>query len=373
MDKLDLAALRLRNQRIQTAHLERPEDVAQWMGALQAQDYTQAVWALGLRTRTATLADVENAIAAGKLIRTWPMRGTLHFVAPHDAAWMLSLSMDRSLAAARRRNAQLQLDAAVFERSQRLFEDGLNGGKLLTRPQMMQLLEQAGISTQGQRGYHILVQAALCGLIYVGPMLGKQQSFGLLNELVPHPRCLSRAEALAELASRYFNSHGPATLRDFTVWSGLKLSEARAGLAAAPGLTRLRSAGDEYWLAEGSLDGAGDHLPGDDTHLLPGFDEYYIGYSDRSALIKEEFMPRIAPGGNGMFYPMLVIGSQVVGVWKRFVRKEGLKIILSPFRMLEIPEAQIVQAAERYARFQGLPLINLSIAQPDGRATSCWA
>ncbi|GAP12418.1 protein containg Winged helix DNA-binding domain [Longilinea arvoryzae] len=364
MNKLDLAALRLRNQRIQAGRFEHPEDVASWMGALQAQDYAQAVWALGLRTQTATLADVENAITAGKLIRTWPMRGTLHFVAPQDAGWMLNLSAERSFAAARRRNEQLELDAGVFERSQRLFFDALQGHHLLTRSQIMELLEQAGISTQGQRGYHILVQAAQSGLIYMGPMLGKQQSFGLLNELAPQSRSFSRAEALAELATRYFTGHGPASVRDFTWWAGLKLSDARAGLAAARGLTRLRIDEIEYWLPAEDLDGNETAKP--NPHLLPGFDEYFIGYSDRSALIEGKYLARIVPGGNGVFYPMLVVGGQVVGVWKRAVKNRGLEINLTPFQALKIPEEQIGPAAERYARFLGLPLTKLSLSQSEG-------
>ncbi len=364
MDKLDLAALRLRNQRIQAGRFERPEDVADWMGALQAQDYAQAVWALGLRTQTARLADVENAITAGRLIRTWPMRGTLHFVTPRDAGWMLNLSAERSLTAARRRHEQLDLTAAVFERSQRLFFDALQESRLLTRSQMMQLLERAGISTQGQRGYHILVQAAQSGLIYMGPMLGKQQSFGLLSELAPQTKFYSRAEALAELATRYFTGHGPASVRDFTGWAGLKLSDARAGLAAARGLTRLQIGEIDYWLAADSLDGNEFAKP--DLHLLPGFDEYFIGYSDRSAIIEAEYLPRIVPGGNGVFFPMLVIDGQVVGTWKRAVKKGSLEISLTPFRTLDIPEPQIAAAAGRYARFLGLALNNLSVIQPEG-------
>ena len=358
MPNYDLAALRLKNQRISVGRFERPEEVVQWMGALQAQDYAQALWAVGLRTRDTALADVERAIADGKLLRTWPMRGTLHFVAPRDARWMLALSGARQIAAARGRRRQLGLDEDTFARSQQVFFDALSGGKRLPRPQMMQLLEQAGISTAGQRGIHILGQAAQNGLLYIGPREGKQHTFGLLDDLVPDAAVLPREEALAELARRYFTSHGPASERDFAWWAGLTLTDVRAGLATAQGLASLTVDNTTYWLAEDTLDIRVPDASG--VHLLPGFDEYFIGYTDRSALIAPEDQPKIVPGGNGMFYPMLVVDGQIRGVWKREVKKQALNLSAQPFAPLD-STVSIEEAAARYSRFLGLPLVNLSI------------
>jgi len=356
MPNYDLAALRLKNQRISVGRFERPEEVVQWMGALQAQDYAQALWAVGLRTRDTALADVERAIADGKLLRTWPMRGTLHFVTPRDARWMLALSGARQIAAARGRRRQLGLDEDTFARSQQVFFDALSGGKRLPRPQMMQLLEQAGISTAGQRGIHMLGQAAQSGLLYIGPREGKQHTFGLLDELVPDAQILPREQALAELARRYFTGHGPASERDFAWWSGLSLTDARAGLKAARGLTSLTVNDTIYWLAEDALDARPPDGRG--AHLLPGFDEYFIGYTDRSAVIAPEDQPKIVPGGNGMFYPMLVIDGQIRGVWKREVKKQALNLSAQPFAPLE-SASPVEEAAARYSRFLGLPLAGI--------------
>lgn len=356
MPNYDLAALRLKNQRISAARCKRPEEVVAWMGAMQAQDYAQALWAVGLRTRAATLADVERAIADGKLLRTWPMRGTLHFVAPRDARWMLALSGARQIAAARGRRRQLGLGEDTFARSQQVFFDALSGGKRLPRPQMMQLLEQAGISTAGQRGIHILGQAAQNGLLYIGPREGKQHTFGLLDELVPGAQILPREQALAELARRYFTGHGPASERDFAWWSGLSLTDARAGLATARGLASLTVDDTTYWLAEDTLDIRVSDASG--VHLLPGFDEYFIGYTDRSAVIAPEDQPKIVPGGNGMFYPMLVVDGQIRGVWKREIKKQALNLSVQPFAPLE-SAGPIEEAIARYSRFLGLPLAGL--------------
>src|SRR5918998_6054515 len=154
MISTDIVCQRLVNQRIGGEKLERPEEVVRWLGAMQAQDYLQALWAIGLRLKSATVAEVERAISDGKIVRTWPMRGTLHFVPPEDARWMLKLSASRILARDGRRLQQLGLDEGILERCKDLFYDALNGHKRLSRPEMMQLLEEAGISTQKQRGYH---------------------------------------------------------------------------------------------------------------------------------------------------------------------------------------------------------------------------
>src|SRR5215472_325382 len=218
---------RLFNQRIDGKKFERPDEVVRWMGALQAQDYQQSLWAIGLRMQSATVADIEQAILDRKIVRTWPMRGTLHFVPGDDAKWMLSLSASRMIANDRRRQGQLELDETIMERCKELFYDALKGNQRLSRPDMMQLLVDAGISTKGQRGYHILWYLSQAGLICLGPMQDKQQTFVLLDEWVPHSRAFSREESLAELARRYFTSRGPATIHDFAWWAGLTVADAR--------------------------------------------------------------------------------------------------------------------------------------------------
>jgi hypothetical protein len=206
----DIGRQRLSNQRIGGKGFEWPEEVVRWMGAIQAQDYAQSLWAIGLRLGSATAADVERAVAEARIVRTWPVRGTIHFVPAEDVSWMLKLSAARVLAADGRRLGQLGLDRETLQRCGRLFRDALEGGRRLSRQSMMELLEGAGIGTGGQRGYHILWFLSQAGLICPGPMQDKQQTFVLLDEWVPASRELSREEALAELAERYFASHGPA-------------------------------------------------------------------------------------------------------------------------------------------------------------------
>ena len=352
---MDVVSQRLVNQRIEGEKFEKPEEVVRWLGAIQAQDYLQSLWAIGLRLQSATVADIEQAIADGKIVRTWPMRGTLHFVPPEDVRWMLKLSASRMLAKDDRRLKQLGLDKEIMERSKELFHDALKGNKSLSRPEMMKLLEEAGISTEKQRGYHILWYVSQSGLICLGPMQDKQQTFVLLDEWVPNPRDLSREESLAALAGRYFASHGPAAVHDFAWWTGLTVTEARSGLEAAmPELVSEKIAGKEYWMTGDTP----DHLVYDKSSvdLLPAFDEYLIGYKDRSAVLPVEDIPRVVPGKNGVFLPTIIVGGRVVGTWKRKLKKSSIDVTLSPFTHLHVSEESAIEAAESYSDFVGLPL-----------------
>ncbi len=355
MTDTDIARQRLANQRIEGEKFEKPEEVVRWLGAMQAQDYPQALWAIGLRLRSATVADVEQAMSEGKIVRTWPMRGTLHFVPPEDARWRLKLSASRILARDGRRLEQLGLDRGTMERCKELFYEALRGNRRLTRPEMMQVLEEAGIGTENQRGYHILWYLSQEGLICPGPMQGKQQTFVLLDEWVPDSRELSREESLAELAGRYFASHGPATVHDLAWWAGLTVTEARSGLEAAkPGLVSEKIDGKEYWMTD-DVPGHAAH-DGSSVHLLPAFDEYLLGYKDRGAVLDVDDALKVVPGKNGIFFPTIVVGGRVVGTWKRKLKKNSVDIALSPFAHLEDLDGRALEAARSYSDFVGLPL-----------------
>jgi Winged helix DNA-binding domain len=351
---LDIAELRLRNQRIAGTGFARPDEVVSWMGAVQAQDYLGALWALGLRTKTATEAVVEKAIADRTIVRTWPLRSTLHFVAPADVRWMLALLAPRVIAGRRSRYRQLELDEAVFDRSRDPVTRSLEGGRQLTRDALYEVLEAAGVSTTGQRGIHILQRLALDGLLCFAARQGKQPTMALLEEWVPPAPILEREEALAELAGRYFKSHGPATLQDFVWWSGLTVADARAGIElAGPGLEQEVLDAQAYWLtaAEPAARPASPKV-----YLLPPYDEYTVAYKDRSAVLDPAHGSLAS--GNGIFYPVIVLDGQVVGTWKRTFKKGSVVITLSPFAPLKKKERQaIAEEAERYGAFLGMPAV----------------
>ncbi len=251
MANRDIAHQRLHNQHISRADFEKPSDVIAWLGAAQGQDYLGVLWAIGLRMRHATEASIEQAIADKTIVRTWPMRGTLHYVAAKDIRWLLKLMEPRAIASSAFRNRQLELDDATFKKSNAVLVRKLEGGKQLTRPELASALERAGISTANYRLAHILYRASILRLICFGARRGKQLTFTLFDEWVPQSKAIERDEALAELAKRYFTSHGPATLNDFIWWSGLRVADARDGLEMIKPQFMQEVARDQtYWFSQ---------------------------------------------------------------------------------------------------------------------------
>lgn len=349
---------RLVSQRVSGEKVDRPGDVMRRIGAMQAQDYAQALWGIGLRMTTATTDSVERAILAREIVRTWPMRGTLHFVPAEDAKWMLELCAARQVAGSRRRREELGLDDETMARCGELFGAALSGGKRLARPDMMKLLDDARIVTNSQRGYHILWYWAQSGLICLGPMEGKQQTFVLLDEWVPHALAPERDEALGVLAERYFVGHGPATVHDFAWWAGLTMADARRGVEVASDKLETVTCGDRsYWTSVERASHLRQEAADAGVHLLPAFDEFLLGYQDRSAVLAEEFAGRVVPGNNGVFQPIIVVDGRVVGTWKRALKRNRVEVSFEPFASFDHSSDDLHEAVERFGTFIGLPAV----------------
>jgi len=340
-----LTALRLSAQGIDDPSAPTAEAVVRNALATQAQDYLGTLWAVGLRTPGATAADVEAAHESGRFVRSWPMRGTLHFVAGEDLGWMLELTRARMLQTAAGTRRRIGLTDADYERAEGVVRDLLGGGGKAKRAELHAALDAAGVSTEGQRGIHILGQLAQLGVL----VLAARDAWALLEEWVPEPRRLERDDALEEFALRYFTSHGPATVKDFSWWSSLTLADARAGLAAArERLDELELEGATYYLRPG-LEPAERAV-----HLLPGFDEYLLGYGDRSAPLAGEHANTVVPGGNGLFMPTIVVDGEVVGIWKRVLGKKRVDVSLAPLVPLTATAERAVRSRiVRYAEFLG--------------------
>lgn len=328
------------------------------MGAVQAQDYGQSLWAIGARLQSPTVEAVENAIAAGDILRTWPMRGTIHWVPAEDAKWMVALCAGRVANAHMRRLQELELTEDVLSRSRDIFTEVLSGRRCLSRGELLQQVEDAGISMAAQRGYHVLTYHAQQGLLCIGPMAGKQQTYVLLDEWAPNPRDLSGDAALAEFANRYFASHGPATEYDFARWTGLTVTDSRRAieLTTVPLITQ-EIAGVTHWLTEETADSTGDN----DVYLLAGFDEFLLGYKDRDPILLPEHANKIVPGNNGVFKPIIVVDGLIVGTWQRKLAKKAVDISIDLF----VPDSKLAQRASEkaaaYADFMGLPIGKIEV------------
>jgi hypothetical protein len=356
MKTMNIIGHRLYNQGISASRFTKPEEVVGWLGAVQAQDYLGSLWAMGLRTRNATEKIVEKALAERKVIRTWVNRGTLHFIPADDAHWMLGLLAPRIIANnAGRLRRNYDLDDQVLSFSAEIFSRVLIGGRSLSRSALYQTLEKAGISTARQRGPQILWHLALEGLICFGPRQGKQPTFVLLDEWTPSAKKLGRDEALAELARRYFASHGPATLQDFIWWSGLTRADAEAGLEMAKNTLVSETIGEQTYWFSAPMDNENNIRP--DAYLLPPFDEYIVAYTDRKEVLDPSYIGR-ADFINSYANPTMIAEGQMVGTWKRTIKKDGVEVNLNPFIELRAHQRNALELEVlRYADFLGLPVV----------------
>jgi hypothetical protein len=353
----------------EAAPFKRVDQAVKWSGAVQAQEYTHARWAVGSRFSPAaaiTDATIERAVAQRKVIRTWALRGTLHLVAAADVRWLLALAAPALLTRTAAAYREVNLDAAAFRKILPAIQQCLEGGRQLTREELFGELARRRIDTEGHRGGRIMYRAAQVGLICLGLPSGKQATYTLLDEWLPQKENQtepSREEGLMLLAQRYFASHGPATLADFTWWSGLSAGEARAALEMAmPRLTQALHAGSTvWWSARTPVPTA---PPGSTpmVHLLAGFDEYLLGYTDRAPIIDSAHAGKVMTP-NGLFRPALLIDGRVAGTWQAETKKGALILSIAPFAPAAVSSrktsAALQEAAQRYATFNGLALAEI--------------
>lgn len=313
----EVALLRLAAQRLVGEPHPAPADVVRFATCTQAQDFPAALSAVALRCSDRSVSAVTRALDAGEVVRSWPMRGTLHLVAPEDLRWMLAIGPPRVETSAAKRRRDLGIDDTTLGRARDATVTVLEGGRRIARQALMGVWREAGVDTGGQRGAHLFGALAVEGLICLGPMGGRRQDVVLVDEWVAPVPERDRDEAVQEWAVRYFRSHGPATARDFAWWTGLTLTEVRRAVGAVrDGLERLEVDGVEHLMDPATpalLDGCRRKARG--VLLLPAFDELVVGYGERSAVVPPEHARKVVAGG--MFLPPVVAAGTAVGTWRR--------------------------------------------------------
>jgi hypothetical protein len=347
---------RLAAHRLAQNRFKRPGDVVSHFGAMQAQDHNHAKWAVGIRLEGGTEKQVDDAIVSKKIIRTTLFRGTLHLVSAQDIRWMLQLVGPRLVRSFRSRYRQLELDAKTLVKSQTILAEILRGNKKLIREEIAQALAQKGIRASGLRLIHILAHACLDQQICQGPKRGSEPTFTLLDETVAPTPIYGTDEALGMLAHKYFVSHGPATMHDLASWSGLTLADVKTGIdRCGKKLGTLEYNGRSYFMDPGLQGHNIPNRPIPDTLLfLPGFDEYYLGYKNRDAVLDPKFTRKVITL-NGLFFPVIVVNGNISGVWKRTIKKSVVDVEINWLDRKTKRDHTLINGSVRdYCRFLGL-------------------
>jgi len=348
----DLLARRIANQRLGGPLHASPADAVASLGAVQAQDYPGAKWAVGQRTKKGTDAAVEDAFNRGDILRLHVLRPTWHFVAPRDIRWMVALTGPRVRRVLATYDRKLGLDEKVLTRALRVVERALRDRAFKTRTELAAALKSKGIEARGQMLAHIAGHAELTGLVCSGPQRGRQSTYALVEERAAPVAPLARDEALAELTCRYFTSHGPATIRDFVWWSGLTVADARRGLEIT-GARQAEADGLTYWWHPSRrtpVDAGGT------VHLLPNYDEYLVAYQHRESVGAAAFSTLVAEQRVDVFGYFLLVDGMVAGSWRRVVdaRSALVKVHLHSPQPLLVRDRIAAQVA-RFATFLGVP------------------
>jgi hypothetical protein len=352
---VDIASQRLRSHRLTGPSFSAADDVVRWLGAVQAQDYHGAKWALALRARDLTSANIDRAFDEGAILRTHVMRPTWHFVAPQDLRWLLTLTSPRVQVMNGHAYRTVELDDKVFRRAHRLIGRALSGRRAHTRSEIAAVLDKGGIPAAGLRLACIVMHAELEALICSGPLRGKQHTYMLVEERVPPAPAIARDEALATLAQRYFTSHGPATARDFSWWSGLTMVDARrAPEMSGSALKSIEIEGQRYWAAAGA---APVGRLSSTVHLLPNYDEHVVAYRDHGHTLDAGARLARDRTDGALGAHLIARDGRVVGGWQRSIEKTRATVatrLLTTFRPRD--HRALAAAAEGYGRFLELPV-----------------
>lgn len=349
---MDIPKLRLLNQQLSSPLFHSPKELVSWMGAVQAQDYAMAKWAIGVRLKSASLAIVEQALQKGEIVRTHVMRPTWHFVAAEDLRWMLKLSEQRikTVNDTYAKGRGIVISDELYSKSNRLLEKILAGKRKLTRPELAEEFGTAGLPSDNYHMTRFTMRAEVEGVICGGESKGGKHTYMLLEECIPPMPDLTKDEALARLARNYFRSHAPGALEDFIWWSGLTAREAQQAVYLIEReLTVHQQEGKNYYVHDECR--VCTTLSAEHPVLLPSYDEYLLGYKSRTEVLPLEYYPK-AFTRNGLFFPVILAEGQVVGNWNRTAKKGKYMLECSFFRQdYPVNDKLLESARERCRQF----------------------
>jgi hypothetical protein len=362
MDHATVLAQRLATQRLSSAPLPRAADAVRLLTCVQSQERDHAFFSLAMRSRKDRYAAVQREFDAGAFVRTHILRPTWHFVAPEDLRWILALTSPRVLSSMGARHRQLGLDDTRrlgdgFELLAKLLQDK----HFLTRPELGEAFVERGSPIRpGEQLGHLLIVAEMRGLVCSGPMKGVHHSYALVDEVIAPTPERSRDEAVVELVRRFFSGHGPASVKDFTRWATLTVSDTKAALAQlGDHLEEVEISGIPHWFDPAEVRRRSPAAPA--AYLFPTYDEAVLTYPqvNFSALPDHPYAEHTDP-----FWASVVLDGTNVGLWKRTVRADAVQVEvrLAP-AVSTRGRTQVRVAAQRLAGFLGR---DLSLVENEG-------
>lgn len=352
----EIARRRMHNSRLIGDGFTSPAEAVGWHLAMQAQDYGPAKWSIGQRSKGLGDHDLDEALTTGSIIRTHVLRPTWHFVARDDFRWLLTLSGPRVQRWNARRYRELGLDARARARGEKVIVSALEGGNRLTRKEIATVLDDARFDRAGQRLPYLLSHCELEAVIGSGGLAGKQQTYALIDERVPAGGRFDRDDALVELVRRYLTSHGPASVKDMSWWSGLTMTDLRKA---------LNDLGDE--VASETVDGielwsnASKKAPppaARGAHLLQTYDELVVGYTE-SRYLGDPGVERARAAWGDRTYPSggLILNGRIGGHWRRALERDSVRVEVHLYEDPTPTTTQAVRsAATKLGRFLGRPV-----------------
>lgn len=357
----DIINYRLFNQQIVQTSFSTPQEIVSWMVAMQAQEYAMSKWAIGLRLNGVTDADVEKAFNDGLILRTHLLRPTWHFVTPEDIRWLVELTAPRIRKAMAYYDRELELDSILYKKCNDIIGKALAGGHHFTRLALNELLKNKGLNLNGRQMGQVMMNAEMDCLVCSGKRQGKQFTYALFDERASCSKSIDKDEALLLLASRYFKSRSPATLKDFSVWSGLTITDVRRASSMLDDavFTRETFEGNEYWLSRETSDMAasfGSSAPKklQKSFLMPDYDEYGMGYIDRTAIFNPIKITSEFKRNNPVFDRMIIVDGIIEGTWKRTIKGKSVIVETYPLGELSKAKADLVKkAVDRFVKFTG--------------------
>lgn len=319
MNRKEIIQLRLFNQGLSANRFERPDEVVAYFGAMQAQDYSMALWAVGLRMKTPDGSAIENQINSGKIIRTHILRPTWHLVHQKDIRWVMELSAPNVKKATQYVDKKEGLTDELFLKAWKIIEQKFKEADNLTKEDIMSCLSERKIIVGNLLATQIIIRAELEMLLCNGE---KKGTYGLFEKRVPITGKISKSEAITKLAELYFKSRGPATLKDFAWWSGLSMGDAKTGIAELDKQLAYFTFNDlKYYHFEIEYD-----ISQKTTFiLLPCFDEYTVGYSEGRDIVLPIDLDN-SKIGNGIFKPIILSGNEIAGTWRKSKKSPFVEI-----------------------------------------------